>query len=65
MMNKTLLTLKELCEYTGWGMTSARKIIKGKRFVVRLGNKIFIHKKLFDEYLENCARYNIRINTNN
>ena len=64
MNDKTLLTLKELCDYTGWGMTSARKAIKDKKFVVRFGNKIFIHKKLFDDYLEKCARHNIPIELN-
>lgn len=61
--NKVLLSLKEFCEYTGWGMTSARKVIKDKPFVVRLGSKIFIHKKLFDAYLEKCAKYNIPLTT--
>lgn len=60
---KALLNLKELCAYTGWGMSKARKVVKrpSNGFTVKLGNKYFVHKKLFDEYLLRCARYDITI----
>ena len=29
-MEKALLSLKEVCEYTGWGMTKARVVLKRK-----------------------------------
>lgn len=62
-MEKILLSLKEVCEYTGWGMTKTREIVKNpaNKFTIREGNKIFVHKKLFDEYLLSCAKKNKRL----
>ena len=62
-MDKALLNLNEVCEYTGWGKTKAREILKrdNSKFTVRLGNRLYVNKKLFDEYLERCAKYQIAI----
>lgn len=58
-----LLSLQEVCEYTGWGMTKARQILKrsNSSLTVRMGNRLYANKKLFDEYLERCAKYQIPI----
>ena len=62
-LDKALLSLKEVCEYTGWGKTKAREVLKrtDSTFTVRLGNKLFVNRKLFDEFLERCAKYQIVI----
>lgn len=62
-MEKRLLTIKELCEYTGWGKTKVREILKrpDSKFTVRMGNRLYADKKLFDEYIERCAKYQISI----
>ena len=62
-MEKALLSLKEVCEYTGWKETKVREILKREdsAFTIRLGNRLYANKKLFDEYLDNCAKYQIRI----
>ncbi len=60
---KALLSLKEVCEYTGWGMTKVREILKRENspFTVRMGNRLYANKKLFDDYLDRCAKYGIVI----
>ena len=62
-MEKALLSLKEVCDYTGWGKTRAREILRRENnsFTVRMGNRLYVNKKLFDEYLEKCARNRITI----
>ena len=62
-MDKALLSLNEVCDYTGWGKTKAREILKRKdsKSTVRLGNRLYVNKKLFDEYLERCARFHSAI----
>jgi len=62
-MDKVLLSLNEVCEYTGWGKTKAREVLKRENssFTVRVGNCLYVNKKLFDEYLERCAKYRIPI----
>lgn len=63
LMEKVLLSIKEVCEYTGWGMTKIREILKRpeSRFTVRVGNRLYVNKELFDEYLVKCAKYQIDI----
>lgn len=58
---KRLLTVKEFCEYTGFGKTKAYELARSpnSHFTVRLGNKIFFDKERFDDYLEHCEKYNI------
>ena len=62
-MEKAIMSLKEVCDYTGWGETKVRQILKNpvNKFTVVLGNWLFVNKKLFDEYLEKCAKYHISI----
>ena len=63
LMEKVLLSIKEVCEYTGWGKTKTREILKRpeSRFTVRVGNRLYVNKELFDEYLVKCAKYQIDI----
>ena len=58
MMEKALMNLKEVCAYTGWGQTKTREILNwpDSMFTVRVGNRIYVNKRLFDKYLEQCAR---------
>lgn len=62
-MDKILLSLNEVCEYTGWGKTKAREILKrpNSEFTIILGNRLYVHKKKFDQYLDKCAKYKIII----
>ena len=62
-MEKALMNLKEVCEYTGWGQTKARQILNRPEstFTIRVGNRIYVNKKMFDQYLEHCARGHIPI----
>ena len=62
-MEKRLLTIKELCEYTSWGKTKVREILNrpNSTFTVRMGNRLYADKKKFDEYLEKCTKYKINI----
>ena len=57
-MEKVLLNIKEVCEYTGWGMTKTREILKRpeSKFTVRVGNRLYVNKELFDDYLVKCAK---------
>ena len=54
-MEKILMSLKEVCEYTGWGETKVREILKRptSKFTVILGNRLYVNKKKFDDYLVN------------
>ena len=62
-MDKALINLKEVCEYLGIKETKAREILKrsDSSFTVRIGNRLYANKKLLDEYLDKCAKYQIGI----
>lgn len=62
-MDRRFLSLKELCQYTGCGMTKIREIVKSDNcdFAVRIGNKYFVDKILFDKHMEKCMKYHIPI----
>ena len=62
-MDKALLNLKEVCEYTGWGKTKTREILHRPTsdFTIKVGNRFYVNKKLFDDYLARCAKYQIEI----
>lgn len=62
-MEKRLLDINEVCEYTGWGKTKVREIVKrdDSKFTIKLGNKYFVDKKKFDNYLDNCIKYHISV----
>lgn len=56
-MDKAVLSLEELCEYTGWGKTKLRKLLNdpNSNFTVRYGNRLYANKLLFDDFLKDCA----------
>lgn len=59
-MDKTLLNVKELCEYLGIGQTKAREILhKDNNFTIRIGNRLYVKKDLLDKHIERCAKYSI------
>ena len=62
-MEKILLTVKEVCDFTGWGQTKVREIIKrpDNDFTIRMGNRLYVNKNKFETYLNRCAQYNIQI----
>lgn len=62
-MEKRLLTVKELCEYTGWGMTKVREILNrdDSSFTIRMGNRLYADKAAFDKFIDNCAKHQISI----
>lgn len=62
-MEKRLLNIQELYEYTGWGKTKVREILKrpDSTFTIKMGNRLYADKALFDKYLDNCAKYQISI----
>ena len=62
-METRLLNIQELCEYTGWGKTKVREILKrpDSTFTIKMGNRLYADKALFDKYLDNCAKYQISI----
>lgn len=62
-MDKKLLTIKDICEYTGLGKTKVREILKrdNSTFTVRIGNRLYADKSKFDEYIERCIKYKIKI----
>ena len=62
-MDKKIMSLKEVCAYTGWGQTKVRQILKNpnSQFTIRLGNRLYVDKELFDDYLQRCAKYQITI----
>ena len=56
-MEKCLLSVKEMMEYTGLGDSSIRKILNDPKceFTVRIGNRLYANKKLFDEWLNDIS----------
>jgi len=55
---KMLLNVKEVCEYLGIGQTKCREILSDPKngFTVRIGNRLYAHKKLLDEWLLNQVK---------
>ena len=62
-MSQKLLTVKGLCEYTGWGQTKVRALLKdpNSTFTIKYGNRLYADREKFDEYLDRCIEYQIRI----
>ena len=62
-MEKFLLNVKEVCNVTGFGETKVRRLLNrnDSKFTVRLGNKLFANKKLLEEFLNDCAKYQITL----
>lgn len=63
MDDKLLLSLKEVCKLTGVGETKMREILKKNdgKFTVNVGNRLYVNRKIFQEYLDKCAKYQIKI----
>lgn len=61
--NKILLSLKEVCDLTGWGESKTRRLLKSpsSTFTVRFGNRLYVLKDEFEKYLKKCATYGIDI----
>ena len=53
-LKKRLLSIKEVCEYIGWGKTKVREILNrpSSTFTIRMGNRLYADKKKFNVYLE-------------
>lgn len=62
-MEKMLMSVKDVCDYTGWGETKVREILKSpqSKFTIRMGNRLYVDKGKFEQYLDKCARYQLRI----
>lgn len=62
-MEKCMMNLKEVCEFTGWGSTKAREILNrpDSTFTIRVGNRLYVKTDRFLEYLDKCAKYQITI----
>lgn len=52
---KALLNVKEMCEYLSIGQTKCRELLgnPANGFTVRIGNRLYAHKKYLDKWLEN------------
>lgn len=57
LVDKKLLTLKEMCEYLNIGQTKAREILKDKncKFSVRIGNRLYANKSLLDRWIDSIS----------
>lgn len=53
---KSNLTLEEAAAYSGIGIGKIREIANDEkcRFVLWVGNKRLIKRRLFDQYIESC-----------
>ncbi len=53
---KSNLTLEEAAAYSGIGIGKIREITNNEkcRFVLWVGNKRLIKRRLFDQYIESC-----------
>lgn len=54
-MERGLLNLDDFCEYLGIKKTKARELLHNPSngFTVRIGNRLYAHKKKLDEWLLN------------
>ena len=61
--DKMLLTIQDIMEMTGLGEKKVRKILKNptSNFTIRNGNRLYAHKKLFEDYLEKCAKFQLTL----
>ena len=63
MNDKMLLSVKDIVKMTGLGEKKVRQMLKNptSNFTVRNGNRLYAHKKLFEDYLEKCAKYQLTL----
>jgi len=61
--DKILLSVQDIMTITGLGEKKVRQILKNptSTFTVRNGNRLYAHKKLFEEYMEKCAKYQLTL----
>ena len=61
--NKMLLSIKDIMEITGLGEKKVRQMLKNptSTFTIRNGNRLYAHKKLFEEYMEKCAKFRLTL----
>ncbi len=54
---KYLLNIQEIMNYTGWGETTVRTLLKDPRceFSVRQGNRHYAIRKKLEKYLDSLA----------
>ena len=62
-MEKVLMSIKEVCEYTGWGMTKTREILKrsDSDFTIRVGNRLYVRKtkQIFNRIIADFEKMSI------
>ena len=53
--DKALLSVKEMCTYLSIGQTKCRELLSNPAngLTVRIGNRLYAHKKYLDKWLEN------------
>lgn len=52
MIEKQLLTIKEVCIYLGIGQTKARELVRGNNgFGIQIGNRWYADKRKLDIWL--------------
>ena len=49
---KLLLSVKETCELTGLSEKTVRTIMAENEFCVRIGRRTLVHRKKFEQWLE-------------
>lgn len=61
--NKMLLSIKDIMEMTGLGEKKVRQLLKSptSTFTIRNGNRLYAHKKLFEDYVEKCAKFHLTL----
>lgn len=53
VMEKQLLSIKEVCAYLGIGQTKARELVRGRYgFGMKIGNRWYANKRKLDAWLE-------------
>lgn len=56
MIEKQLLSIKEVCIYLGIGQTKARELVRGHNgFGVRIGNRWYADKRKLDSWLNKSS----------
>ena len=56
MVEKKLLSIKEVCIYLGIGQTKARELVRGHNgFGVRIGNRWYADKRKLDSWLNKSS----------
>ena len=62
-IEKVLLTVPEIMEYTGFGEKKIRGLLNDPHstFTIRNGNKLYAHKELLNDYLKKCAKYQLTV----